>query len=278
MLVTKINYKFGTKNNWRRITWNRIIERLHVPARDAVVVYLAGESDLDRQEAKRRGFRDNNLIPVERDKNVCKKLRDKKILCVHGDIIQALDGWPIDRRVDVVLCDLVSGLEDKYIHAMNRWMNYREAFSTTVFCFNFQRGREHNGKAIKSIVSGRGGCSESDAEIFNKHRGMFFYVAAFHNFCFAQGVRCNSTGRVLDQKSFPDVEEFFRNASAPWFEHYYSTAGNLVFDSVVMRNPYQFLMKNQKFNEIEERKYCKDSKTKKSVSAILAHRTRRSTQ
>jgi hypothetical protein len=70
-----MNYKFGTKANWRRWQWNRIVERLAVPVRDAVVVYLAGPEDLDRPVALSKGFRPDNLIAVDRDGDVVKQLR-----------------------------------------------------------------------------------------------------------------------------------------------------------------------------------------------------------
>ena len=40
------SYKFGNKNNWRRWQWNKIMERLNKPPKDAVVVYLIGPCDI----------------------------------------------------------------------------------------------------------------------------------------------------------------------------------------------------------------------------------------
>lgn len=62
-MINEENYKFGTKNNWRRTIWNEIDSRLDKNEKDLIVLGLFGEQDLDRkiamlavQTMKKRGI------------------------------------------------------------------------------------------------------------------------------------------------------------------------------------------------------------------------------
>ena len=49
MGVGRENYKFGRKNNWRRWAWNKAKDRLSVPVKDAVVLYLPSKQNIDQK-------------------------------------------------------------------------------------------------------------------------------------------------------------------------------------------------------------------------------------
>ena len=78
--MNQINYKNGRKNNWRRTVFNQVSAR--VSARDAIVVYLPGPQDLDRQVLCEKGFSPNNLIAVDKDRNVVASLRSKNKVAI----------------------------------------------------------------------------------------------------------------------------------------------------------------------------------------------------
>ena len=136
----KFNYKFGTKNQWRRTIWNRIDERLQVHPRDAVVLYLAGLSDIDRQIAMRHGFRDKNLIAIDFEKSVVEHLRGKGVLAVDAALSDVLTNWS-GLDVHVVYADLCCGiLMESLSSAVAVSCNHR--FKDAVVMFNLMRGRD----------------------------------------------------------------------------------------------------------------------------------------
>jgi hypothetical protein len=134
-------YKFGTKNNWRKWLWNRITERLHVPARHALVLYMGATEDLDRVEALRRGFTNTNLIHVDRDAKVTAAIRRAGGLGVTGDFFDVVRCWPQRHSIDVVLGDFCNGLTMSNLMGvvgLPLWRQCRES----VFAFNLLRGRD----------------------------------------------------------------------------------------------------------------------------------------
>jgi hypothetical protein len=134
-------YKFGTKNNWRKWLWNRITERLHVPVRNALVLYMGAAEDLDRAEALRRGFTNTNLIHVDRDAKVTAAVRRAGGLGVTGDFFEVVRCWPQRHSIDVVLGDFCNGLTANNwtgVVQLPLWRQCRES----VFAFNLLRGRD----------------------------------------------------------------------------------------------------------------------------------------
>jgi hypothetical protein len=134
-------YKFGPKNNWRRSVWNQIKARLRVPAKDALVLYLAGPGDYDREVAVSKGFRAHNLISVERNSAVLSQLREKDVLTIRGDFVDAVRTWPAKKPFDVVFGDFCGDLSQGLLDAIGCFAVVRQT-QRSVFAFNFQRGRD----------------------------------------------------------------------------------------------------------------------------------------
>lgn len=170
------DYKFGIKNQWRRWLWNRIEERLTVPAREAVVLYLAGQDDLDRYVALRHGFKDHNLIAIDRSEKVVRTLRNSGVVSMQGEFMDAICTWPANRPVHAIVGDFCCGLESKMwkrIMGLMLLTHVRPA----VYAFNFLRGRDQSSNGIRasileSIGKSRDVIPELKALAEAKHRGM----------------------------------------------------------------------------------------------------------
>lgn len=142
------DYKFGQKNNWRRWLWNNIVKRkIDKPLKECLVLYLAGESDLDRKVAVEKGFHPNNLIAVEKDKQVVKSLRDRGVICIHGDFIEVLKAfyWT-DATIDVLIADFCGGFTNKNTKMIDA-LCAKYLPKQSLVALNLLRGRE-SGNAI----------------------------------------------------------------------------------------------------------------------------------
>jgi len=163
------NYKFGQKNNWRRTIWNEISRRVG-DTKDAIVLYLAGEQDLDRKVAIEKGFKSDNLIVVENDKVIVKKLRGQGKIVIHADMNDVLFGWndkgPI---VDVIYGDFCSGFEPR-TSEVHDVVSQKIPFMDSVVMMNFQRGRDPRSNNARSL------CDEISLPEFHKHRGYQFLM------------------------------------------------------------------------------------------------------
>lgn len=272
----KIDYKNGRKNQWRRTLWNSIVDRLEVPPRDAVVVYLPGPQDLDRAVAKSKGFREENLIPVERDPKFVKMIRKKGVSCVHGDLINAVAFMALNHRVDVVLGDFMCGLELSIINKILLLMTMKN-LSGSVFAFNFLRGRDASSNKIRHRVAGLLEPLKTVVRNLNtNHRGRIFFTRC-------QYIAIEAALRDLnfpthDLKTAIELQEKIDNyTGSDDFELASYKSKNQSFDSVVMMNAFGKL-----FFEIQDRDaggvnrefpFDPCNKTKLSVAAFLAHRT-----
>lgn len=141
-ILDAVLYRNGQKNNWRRSAWNAIDDLVRGPKRDKIVLYLPGSTDLDRPEALRRGYKDANLIAVERDPAVAKVLRAKGVTTIIGDLLTVMQSWPGNLPVGVVIADFQSGL-DAYTGRVVREYLSHPAFDGGVLLTNSQRGRDN---------------------------------------------------------------------------------------------------------------------------------------
>lgn len=228
------DYKFGPKNQWRRSIWNQIVDRLEVKPKDAIVLYLAGQSDLDRQVAKSKNFRDDNLIAIERNAKVAKQLRRDGKLTILGELDDICEMMP--RRVDVVFADLCSGLSSSVIKLLTV-VGTGLAFENCVLAINLMRGRDsiyskigfkdaglqrrarcamviQNAKAIAALTG--------ELRMVEEQPGKF---------------RLKRGQRVAAAKEIEDAWSMFygaKESNEAWFYTYQSTSGQM-FDSGVWK-------------------------------------------
>jgi len=255
-----MDYNFGQKNHWRRWLHNRIAERLRVPAREAVVLYLAGEQDLDRREFLRRGYRPDNLIAVDLDGAVVATLRRRGVIAIEGDIATIARVWP--RRLDVVIADFTSGLRNKL---------FLEVADATcgnpgpVWAVNLLRGREEGGNQIigeKLNIAGY----EPQAAGMEKHRGLRMLIGI--PAALASGVM-QGVPYATWRGSYLRLVDEYAERSNPAFYSYLSTSGQ-VFDTVVFESAAMQLLDVG----IPRNTSC-DQTIKRRVAAAIAHSTRR---
>lgn len=148
-----VNYKNGQKNTWRRQVWNRVSEVID-SRKSAIILYLPGEMDLDVFIAQRHGFHRNNMIAVESNREVVKKLRENKRTVIHGDLLSVMANWPATKPVSLVLADLQCGFTESAMAIFSIWRGL-QAFTGSVLMMNMQRGRERpNDGAYMSMQIG----------------------------------------------------------------------------------------------------------------------------
>jgi len=281
------NYKFGTKNNWRRMIWNEIARR--VPnRRDAVVLYLAGADDHDRSVAKAKGFRDENLIAVERHPATRDKLRESGVLTIASDFLEAVDAWPTNRPIDVVFGDFCCGLDPKKNMSSIYWQfTCAPHLSNAVFAFNFLRGRDTKFTELRDKWEATEDPPMTDA----KHRGKALVVFIHTLLCGRLVEAASETGRgeiddyvaaieslsPLRRAAFESLWATYLTEMNTRFFSYQSSAG-LVFDSTVFSS-VPSLTRQHEGEMVEAWKKDRHTETNKPVrqriSATLAHRTRR---
>jgi hypothetical protein len=147
-----MNYDFVQKEHWRNRMWNQIRERVTCHPRDAVVIYLAAEQDLDRETAIRKGFSDENLIAVDYKESVVSAIRARGRLAICGNLFDVLDRWPDHTPVDAVVADFTCGLRKNIIFGMAVAMNL-PAFANTTFLVNLMRGRDAETNDLRADLS-----------------------------------------------------------------------------------------------------------------------------
>lgn len=255
------NYDNGRKNNWRRWEWNRIVDFLVTPPREAVVLYLAGKDDLDRQIALSRGFRNDNLIAVDRDARIVNSLRASGSLAIKGDIFSAAIEWPLDKQVNVVIPDLCSGWDLKTHTGLVACMIIT---APEVVSLNFLRGRDKQVSHAKSCFP-----------VEEKHRGFLAYGAAVSALAREIGKK-QECGFDFVKNALIDLSSLAENSYK---------SGSQVFDSVVFRNPLAFLSieKIGGFPGFKEKLGAWRSElrsrlkplNRQSVAAVAAHHTMR---
>src|SRR4030042_4063802 len=295
------NYKFGQKNNWRRRVWNEIVYRLKKSKRlpkDALVLYLAGEQDLDRKIAIEKGFNPDNLIIIEKNLSIADKLRKDKKLVLKGDILEILCGWAnLGKSADVIYGDFCCGLEPSL--GIFEDVTHASSLTDAIILLNLQRGRDPRSEDIRSVYEKY--CAEeykkNRAAAFLFQRAVIGWNYRFHRTRTEYYLEDESVLKNKVMKApllFPQTEEEFRelirifNNYDPVFFSYNS--GNVIMDSVVFvpfsyyfkqEYPKKYLEMKKRFEEanigFKEKSIWHNSpsvlESQKQINAILAVRT-----
>lgn len=255
-------YKFGSKNGWRRWTWNRIVERLDVPVSKAVGLYLPAEEDLDRDVAKGKGFRDQNLIAVDVDERAVKNVRSKKCPAVLGDIGAVVRAWN-EPKLDFVSGDMCCGITDNTARLTKGIGDSTGIKEGTVIALNLLRGRDGG-----AYIDNHPGFNEVKDEISmllphplgdtSKHRGMMVIGTVLSYM--------NEISKLFGTElSFRMAQEIWKYMS-PVFNNYRCENGHGIMDAVVFKWPVE---RAEHFNS----KYNKS--VRNEISAVKAVRTMR---
>lgn len=256
-----MNYDFGNKRQWRRWAWNCIAER--TPDRkNALVLFLAGESAFDIEAASAKGFQPCNMLAVERDAKTIAKLRKSGVLTIEGDLVAVLTAWPNARPVGVVVADFCCGVQKSLLDAGLHVLHALPHLADSVFAFNFLRGRDPSFNHHRCRMTYRGAPT--------KDRGRLFYglvleqlLASKHG-GFAEAFSAASFHSDMDR-----INEFM----CPAHMSYRSAAGTQRFDSVVFRAPLQRMTGGHLPPFLID--LPTDEAQRRRISAVLAHHTRR---
>lgn len=267
-----MDYNFGQKNHWRRWLHNRIAERLRVPAREAVVLYLAGDQDLDRAEFLRRGYRPDNLIAVDTDAAVVAALRRRGVIAVQGEIETVARLWT--RRLDVVLADFTGPLSDTRFKAL--MLNFLPPEQSAVWAVNLLRGREctsdvvHSGFRNEDVL---GSLAKHFGVNASMHRG-YRLIAAAAIFIMNAVVRRADIVQGTEQDKMHDLLKM-QFDSRPAFFSYRSKAASQTFDSVVFCcEPFRAFWPRW-LEVLPDQLTASEIVVRRRIAAALAHSTRR---
>lgn len=260
------NYANPAKDAWRERQWNEIKKRIKVRPHYATVLYLAASTDFDSIEAVRRGFINENLIAVDADESVVKKLRASGRLAIQGDFCDVLMAWPDEVPLHVVVPDFCCGLTDKTLAGLARALVGPRAVQNTVVACNLLRGRDKSElrenlvSKFETVLSRAWGV---------KHRGAQF--VAWHMNNVAALVQSNAPERInciLEPNGGVRLDSY--------------KSGVQYFDSVVFNNCAKVLdYANIMLPDRDARLAAACAihpalpKTKARIAATLAHRTRR---
>lgn len=255
-------YSGKPKFDWRGWFWNRTVGRLEemgIPLDKATVVYLPGPEDKDRMRASEKGFRPENLIAVDKEKEHVDRVRSNGGIAVHGDLIKVLEAWPHDWKVNAILADFCAGLN---LDAMSLpvLLDAHPALGmTTVTGVNLQRGRDPRSNFVREALD----------ELYEDGQPPTHRGKQFVRYC---GFYISS--RVSDQKKgFSTTKAITQNLFPGWTNAAYKSyrGSNVYMDSAVFTWP---LPSHQgAWSEIEP-----DDEYRKKVTACRAVRTRRARQ
>lgn len=270
------DYNFGAKRNWRRWAWNQIQERYKNKNRP--VLYLAGVEDFDGKIAKEKGFRDIDLIAVERDPQVVQQIRSTGRLCIQGDVLEAAVCLTAHgHQLAVVNADLTHGLTKDDIRRVVE-LCIHPLGHRVVFAINLLRGRDTEINPFRAwfepaFKAMRLSCTE-DCGFDPKHRGQQFLLSW-------AALLAAKVFSVNSEAEYWEAASALIKHSACRFHSYRSQ--NQTFNSVVFANSiHTSVFENQSQEYVHEYKQeVKNNfpkKTRLSAIAALALRSRRATQ
>ncbi len=279
------DYKKGQKNTWRRQCWNEIAKRVK-DRKNAIVLYLPAEQDMDRRVAVSKGFSPDNMIAVDMREEVVEKLREENKLTICGRIEYAM----FYVKPKVIHMDLCSGFKQDLFVLLWSFIAGRYADFDSVFCINMMRGREHSesGQMLKIMQAGVEnslspyvGVLADPIKWHRMHRGFCLYCWLL--WAVKDGL-IGRMGFVDGSDKIKKQIEAIGEKLNPFFCSYASTAGNLIFDTVIFDNP----LKGTK-TDLEPKKFINEEKgawlldkhrrsftrIKSQVSAVKAVQTMR---
>lgn len=275
------NYNFEDKNRWRIMMWARAAGRVKrmCDTSDCLVLYLAGEQDLDRKIAVRKGFRPANLIAVDATKPVVRALRRTGVNAICGELVSVLASWTHSDVPRLIYGDFCSGLEPtpyRLGHALfeldDKDMKVGEiprGYGFVVM-FNFQRGRDawsndirdEIGVAIRDNWAAQYMAARLGLDRYPAHRGRQFIFSQW----FALATRKWREGEMNNEQAqrMGDAMLYGMN---PEFMTYKS---GVMMDSVLFY--YSAVVGIYPGGAVWE---CYSEKLNRQIAACMAYRTRR---
>ena len=147
------NYRFGSKNNWRRSVWNEVLRRTNGTEKKHPILYLAGPDDLDRSIAIEKGVPPHNLIAIDRDRSNVKSVRRNKGIAIEADVLDLLWSWPDTQTVAAVMLDFCCGFTRDVIGTYDAMA--RRPFFKAPLMINLMRGRDADTNSFRALLKQR---------------------------------------------------------------------------------------------------------------------------
>ena len=275
--MTRQDYKFGNKNNWRRQLWNELARCAQPP--DALALYLPGPQDLDRPIAISKGFKPWNLIAVERNGKVVDKLKLQSIPVVGGDLFQVLRDWNPDRAIDCLIADFTSDATRLIVENLFLHLKFAPHLTNSVVALNFLRGRDKSSNHARSLLIDNFDASYRGQPVNLKHRGLSTVGRIVLLNC---GYAAKSGVVKSEQDALAMQRHLLQWSDVSMLATYRSESGQL-FDSVVFRNPFgkaaSLCQKNVQEQRVSAWRQLlptiTNGKLRATIRAVMAHRTMR---
>lgn len=269
-----IDYKYGQKNHWRRQVWNQIREWTPRHPKDSVVLYLAGDADLDRPVAISKGFKPANLIAVERDRKVVQSLRQRRVTVIPENLVDVLDEWPTSPNIDVLFADLVSGFDREAMAAMWSWVG-SPVFNRSVLALNVMAGREQsaNSRFVREAMCNPSSIPD-DLNIVKGHPG----IVDGHRGIAAHFWLWLALGALIDPSDSGRVVNDIRDSGVKLWDvrllpRYISTSGQ-AFDTILVRDRGEITKRTHRINQTVPATK-KQLRVRRRIASALALRTQR---
>lgn len=282
------NYKFGNKNNHRRWKWNRIVEKLRSLKKtvsEAVVIYLPGPDDLDREIALSKGFKNHNLIAIDLNIKNINKIKINRNNCIQADFLDIMAHWNGNPELDVIDGDFCGGLTESLVDMAILLLEMQGRSRWTVLSINMMRGRDKTAKKFRNGLIQVGAPD-------TKHRGELFYdfynYIETKNWLIADKLSETDSKKISREDFLKMTEEIggseltdYRNKlfdiHNPLFNSYKSESG-LVMDSCIFTLlPIAFDRSPDNNYGVKRNKLYSPNKLKHQIAALKAWRTMRAT-
>ena len=277
-----MQYTFGSKKHWRRTMWNAIASRIDVPAREAVVLYLGGKEDLDREVAVSKGFKQENLIFVDRSREIVSLQRSRGTLAVSADFVETCFSLPPSMKVHAVFGDFCRGLSPAFLDSLY-FLLWAPNLESSVFAWNFLRGRDPQWNEFRQCFDGQQDIGGHSA----KHRGIQFqtYLWIQMSTLLIPGLELRRDGvEYVGGKpmSAQELQKLVRswfsaiNLAGDFATLSYRSVAKQTFDSVIYKNICERMDADlrAKWSKTFADTYG-EPQVKRSLAASWAHRTMR---
>lgn len=241
------------------------MERLHVKPEAALVLYLVGPDDIDRQIALKKGFQNHNLIGVDIKRSNIKTARAHgglSIACNALDLLKSWTGSPFD----AVYLDTCSSAE--IIEQLDP-IRMRGIHSDTILALNVQRGRERSISTRHNLMIWQAmGCSTHRAEFISQYwrtKIMATIIIAMHCKGMIELTQLHRSPLFWAEASTKiDLKEFANVINEKMDPRGYSYRSNKVYmDGIVFRSVLGNIMQPQDV----------DVRLLKKIAALKAVRT-----
>jgi len=130
---------------------------------DAVVLYLSGPDDIDREVALSKGFKNHNLIAIDKEPEYINKVRQAGNLGLCVGLGPVISSWGKEPKINVIIADFCCGITGTVRDFIDDLLLSNGIGAGCILAVNLMRGRDKESKWIRRAYPE------------TKHRGELFY-------------------------------------------------------------------------------------------------------